>query len=106
MAGGTQGNDTRSNGIVKAHLFKLCYTGLQANEDLRDRLQFAQTFDEHSQVVKELSERYNVVNGKQDSKAAGTAAERGNPAACSWYRRHRRMETEAKELASHGRAPG
>lgn len=99
-AGGTQGNDTRSNGIVKAHLFKLCYTGLQAHEDLRDRLQFAQTFDEHSQVVKELSERYNSVNGKH-----ATVPEQGNPAPCSWYRRHRRMEAEAKELASHGRAP-
>ena len=106
MAGGTRGNDTRSNGIVKAHLFKLCYTGLQANEDLRDKLQFAQTFDEHSQVVTELSKRCRVVDHKQDTAAAGTAAEHGQPPPCSWYRRHRRMEDELKQMASHGRAPG
>ena len=107
MAGGTQGNDTRSNGIVKAHLFKLCYTGLQANEDLRDRLQFAQTFDEHSQVVMELSERCSVAEGKHDTPAAApTAVAHGQPAPCSWYRRHRRMEAESREMASHGRAPG
>ena len=107
MAGGTQGNDTRSNGIVKAHLFKLCYTGLQANEDLRDRLQFAQTFDEHSQVVRELSERCSVAEDKQDTpEAAATAVAHGQHAPCSWYRRHRRMEAQAREMASHGRAPG
>jgi len=119
MAGGTRGNDTRSNGIVKAHLFKLCYTGLQANEDLRDRLQFAQTFDEHSEVVAELSKRCSssgsggkVVEEEPAAAAAAaaTAAVRDSSAAagppCSWYRRHRRMEDAACKMALHGRAPG
>ena len=79
LAGGTREHDTRSNGIIKSHLFKLLYTGLQTNEDLRDRLQFAQTFDEHSDVVADLSKR-----GGQAPAAA----------AMSWYRRHRRGEAE------------
>ena len=106
MAGGTRGNDTRSNGIVKAHLFKLCYTGLQANEDLRDRLQFAQTFDEHSEVVAELSKRCAAAEGEEAAAAAAVAVEEGKPEPYSWYRRHRRMEDAASKMASRGRAPG
>ena len=53
-------------------------------------------------VVTELSKRCRVV----DTAAAGTATEHRQPPPCSWYRRHRRMEDELKQMASHGRAPG
>ena len=64
--------DTRSNGIMKSHLFKLLYSGLQEHVDLRDRLQFAQTFEEHAAVVTQLAERV-----KGDPAAATTATRGG-----------------------------
>lgn len=42
---------------IKAHLFRIMYTGLTENVDLRDKLVKAFTYDEYLHVVVELRER-------------------------------------------------
>eukprot|EP01047_Picozoa_sp_COSAG01_P037845 COSAG01_NODE_3033_length_6694_cov_2.154056_4_plen_553_part_00 len=77
--------DTRSNGIMKSHLFKMLYSGLQEHVDLRDRLQFAQTFEQHAAVVTQLAERVQA-----DAPPAAVEAHGELGGRTSWYRRHPR----------------
>jgi tRNA-dihydrouridine synthase len=56
---------------VRSHMFRLLYSNLQSNVDLRDKMGAARTVDEIEKVVDELAVRETII---------------GTP---SWYRRHR-----------------
>ena len=79
---------------VRAHVFKMVFTGVQLYEDLRDKLVVAATVEDMKDVVREIRKR-----AEEEGREGGVGAR-------SWYWRHWTEGEKGGEGGEGGREEG
>ncbi len=84
----TRRHPPRCVAVAKAHLFKLCFMGLEANRDLRSALGSALELEDVLRAGLALCEREEEAFRDVDAGFAERCDRLGAPSV-TWYRRHR-----------------